>query len=390
MPPSTIHDPVYLDANATTSPDPEVIEAMLPWLYKKHGNPHSTNIHGSRAALAVDEAVFSIAKLINCSPSELILTSGATESNNLALAGLLTGKNSPSKLVHSTIDHRSVQEIARYISGRGIDVEVIPVNRFGMIDIERLAKAVESNKYHTKVVSVIHGNNEIGVIQNVAGISSVLKGKASVLHADATQTVGKVHIDVVSQGIDLMSFSSHKIYGPAGIGALFVSSPIKKFISPIMHGGGQQQRLRPGTIPVFLAVGFGKACEIARRRLDSDAKHVERLAADFCRKLTEMGVDIEIFETDFQRVPGLRSIRMIDIDASDVLERVCPSVSISSGSACSSREISVSHVLSAIGMSATGAREVLRFGFGRYSTDEDVNIAVRQVCEAVRLAKLCR
>jgi len=374
--------PIYLDCNASTQPDPAVVEAMLPWLGASCANPHAGHLAGQRAAKAVDTALQAIASLIGASPSDVIITSGATESNNLALQGVLSQNPNSSKFLHSAIEHKAVIEVGTHLRTRGVSVETISVDRHGRVEVEAARGVIESGCFGVNLVSVMHANNEVGTIQPIEEVSNLLRSKNGILHVDAAQTAGRLKIDVAAMGIDLLSLSSHKMYGPPGIGALYISPRIRKLVRPLFFGGGQQSGLRPGTLPVFLVSGFGKACEIAADRMERDALHTETLADSFCNFLGELGVNFKKFDCGGQNLPGLRSIRFMGIDADDVVMRVSPKLSISSGSACTWGSIHSSHVLLAAGFSDDEAREVVRIGFGRHSTTSDAHEAARLLADA--------
>lgn len=374
--------PIYLDCNASTQPDPEVVEAMLPWLGASYANPHAGHLAGQRAAKAVDTALQAIASLIGASPNDVVITSGATESNNLALQGLLSQNPISSRLLHSAIEHKAVIEVGTYLRTRGVSVETISVDGHGRIEIGAVREIIESGYFDINLVSIMHANNEIGTIQPIEEVSDVLRSKNGILHVDAAQTAGKLKIDVTAMGIDLLSLSSHKMYGPPGIGALYISPRIRKLVRPLFFGGGQQSGLRPGTLPVFLITGFGKACEIASGHMERDAVHTETLAESFCNFLGELVANFKVFDCGGRSLPGLRSIRFMGVDADDLVMRVSPKLSISSGSACTWGSIQRSHVLRATGFSDNEAREVVRIGFGRHSTPSDAYEAARLLADA--------
>jgi len=355
---------------------------MFPWLGATHANPHAGHLAGQRAAKAVDTALQSIASLIGASPSELVITSGATESNNLALQGVLSQNPNGSRLLHSSIEHKAVIEVGTHLSARGVSVETIPVDRHGRVEVEAATKIIESGRFDLNLASVMHANNEIGTIQPIEEISNLLRSKSGILHVDAAQTAGRLRIDVAAMGIDLLSLSSHKMYGPSGIGALYISPRVRKLMQPLFFGGGQQSGLRPGTLPVFLIAGFGKACEIVANSMERDALHTEVLADSFCNFLSEFGANFKTFDCGGPNLPGLRSIRFIGADADDLVMRASPKLSISSGSACTSGSIHRSHVLQASGFSDDEAREVVRIGFGRQSTTSEAYEAARILADA--------
>jgi len=379
---STMKPPIYLDSNASTQPDPEVVEAMLPWLGASHANPHAGHLAGQRAAKAIDTALQAIAGLIGASPSDVIITSGATESNNLALQGVLSKNPNSSRLLHSAIEHKAVIEVGTYLNTCGVSVETISVDKHGRVEVDAARKIIETGYFDVNLASIMHANNEIGTIQPIEEVSEVLRSKNGILHVDAAQTAGRLKIDVAAMGVDLLSLSSHKMYGPSGIGALYISPRIRRLIRPLLFGGGQQFGLRPGTLPVFLISGFGKACEIASDCMERDALHAETLANSFCNSLSAFGANFKTFDCGERNLPGLRSIRFIGADADDLVMRVSPKLSISSGSACTWGSIHRSHVLRAAGLSDDQAREVVRVGFGRHSTISDAHEAARLLADA--------
>lgn len=382
VPTITMKPPIYLDSNASTLPDPAVVEAMLPWLGAAHANPHAGHLAGQQAAKAVDAALLAIASLIGASPSDVVITSGATESNNLALQGVFSKKPKNARFLHSAIEHKAVVEVGSYLRTCGVSVDTISVDKHGRVNVEDARSIIESGCFDTNVVSVMHANNEIGTTQPVEEVSNILRSINGILHVDAAQTAGRLKIDVTEMGVDLLSLSSHKMYGPSGIGALYISPRIRKSVRPLFFGGGQQSGLRPGTLPVFLVAGFGKACEIAADRMGRDALHTETLAESFCNFLSELGVNFKTFDCDGRSLPGLRSIRFMGADADDLVMRVSPKLSISSGSACTWGSIHRSHVLRAAGFSDDQAREVVRVGFGRHSTISDAYEAARLLADA--------
>lgn len=380
--------PLYLDHNASTPPAPEVVEAMLPWLGTSHANPHAEHLAGRMAAAAVDIALEQIGALIAGDPHDLVITSGATESNNLALQGLLNGKASGFKLWHSAIEHKSVVEVARHLAASGLHVQQLPVNSFGNLRVDILRDALASESNVRPVLSVMHANNEIGTVQPISELRQLIAPASGILHVDASQSAGRLPINVESLGVDLLSMSAHKLYGPAGIGALYVAPHIRPLLRPIFFGGGQQDGLRPGTLPVFLAVGFGAACALAQRRMVQDGEKAEVVAKIFCERLQSLGVKFDVLGDPRHHLPGLRSLRLEDIDGDDLVIRLAHFLSFSTGSACSAGELRGSHVLSAIGLTSDEARSVIRIGFGRSSTVTDACNAAEVLDQAVKSCRL--
>lgn len=376
----------YLDHNASTPPLPEVVEAMLPWLRDGHANPHSEHVPGRRAAAAVERAKAFIGALVGVDGDDIVLTSGATESNNIVLQGYLRHHSERGALVHTTAEHKCVMEASAALAREGCEVRTVPVDALGRVDPRAVRAAVDASSSGRVLVSLIHANNEIGTVQSLAEVSQALQGSAAVFHSDAAQSVGRLPVDALGLGLDFLTFSSHKLGGPAGIGALFVAPDLRTTLRPLMHGGGQQDGLRPGTIPVFLAVGFGVACELAVRDRESTRAHAEEAAQAFLAELGAQSCSFEVLGDPRARLPGLRSIRFLGVDAREILDRIGPSVSASTGSACAAGELKPSHVLRAIGLREREAIEVVRFGFGRGMPTDDARAAARIVANACRIS----
>jgi len=379
-----INTPIYLDVNASTPPDPSAVAAMQAWLGATHANPHSAHLAGQKAAAAVDKAIVAFRKLINATSGEIIFTSGATESNNLALRGMISSDVMNARIICSAIEHKSVLEVVDQLKLTGATVEILAVDPIGNVATHDLEEKLVSATFGRTIVSIMHANNEIGTIQPISEISKLKDRADFVFHVDAAQSLGKLPINVDEMGVDLLSVSSHKIYGPAGIGALYISPKAKKHMRPIMHGGGQQNGMRPGTLPVFLIAGFGAACEKALQSMQADANNVEALVRHFCGRLTTLGVSFNVISQTGAALPGLLSIQFDGIEGDDLVLRVAPWLSISTGSACTSRELRSSHVLRALGYEEHEAKRVVRVGFGRFSTADDANRAAELIASAIK------
>lgn len=377
--------PIYLDHNASTPPAIEVVEAMLPWLGSAHSNPHSEHLHAHRAAAAVEDARTSIAELIGADAEDILFTSGATESNNLILQGLLTGRAERQVLAVSAIEHKSVLETANMLGHQGVEVITIPVDRFGKVDPAWIQERMLGiGPSETGVVSVMHANNEIGTLQPIVEISRVLRPTGAFFHSDVTQSFGKVPINVGQDEVDFMSISAHKIYGPSGIGAVYIAPGLRDRIRPIMFGGGQQHGLRPGTIPVFLAVGFGAASRLASKRIQTDAIHSGEIVEHFLSLLKANGLSHQVLGDPEKKLPGLVSLRLTGVDASALVSALGEDLCASTGSACTAGELHSSHVLRAIGLSEEQASEVIRLGFGRGTSIPDAERAALLLIQRVR------
>ncbi len=381
--------PLYLDYPSSSPPAEEVIEAMMPWLRLSHANPHAEHLHGRLAADALESARISIADLVGALSEEIFFTSGATESNNLALQGMFSSSQGLRVLAVSNIEHKSILEVARFLSTEGVVVESLPADPLGRISSSSIDIALASHTDAIKVAAIGHGNNEIGTVQDINAISRQVHKHNGLLHIDASQSVGKIALDVTASEIDTASISSHKIYGPSGIGALFVASDLRHSIRPMMYGGGQESGLRPGTVPVFLAVGFGAAAKIAARQMHEDQHHLTNLAEIFRSELSTQGIQYLLQGDPGSKLPSIISMRLPGINAADLLSVVASELSASTGAACMSGELRASHVLSAIGLNEQDASEVIRIGFGRETSTVDAKVAALVLKSGIKKI-LCR
>ena len=365
--------PAYLDYQSTTPLDPQVEAAMMPFLNKHFGNPHSINHqYGWDASDAVDRARAQVAALISCGDHEVIFTSGATESCNLAIRGVLRAcRSSRKKVITVQTEHPAVYNTVLDAKTSGFESVVLPVASDGLLDVEALERVLDEQ---TLLVSIMAVNNEIGVIQPIADIASRCRAVGAYFHTDATQAAGRIPIDVQRWGVDLLSISSHKVYGPKGVGALFVRDGVE--IEPIMTGGSQERGLRPGTVPTPLAVGFGKACEVAVHQLGDDTRHLTRLS-----ELLRSGIDrccpsARFFGHLEQRISGSFSIGFPAIPANQVIDAVSDDIAISTGSACASASVEPSRVLLSLGLTPRDASTAVRISFGRYTSENDIDTAL--------------
>ncbi len=381
--------PVYMDNHATTPVDPRVLEAMLPYLTEKFGNAASRNhSFGWEAEAAVDEARERIAHLINASsPKEVIFTSGATESDNLAIKGVAEFyRDKGNHIITCVTEHRAVLDSCKVLERRGYKVTYLPVDRYGFVDPGQLRAAITDS---TILISIMAANNEIGTIHPIKEIGRIVKERGILFHCDATQGVGRIPIDVGEMGIDLLSMSAHKIYGPKGIGVLYVRSKRPRVrLSPIIDGGGHENGMRSGTLNVPGIVGLGKACQIAGEELPQEAGRLaqlrERLKENIFSRLSEVYVNGH----PTQRLPGNMNISFAYVEGESLLMGL-KEIALSSGSACTSASLEPSHVLRAIGVKEDLAHTSLRFGLGRFNTEEEVDYTVRRVTEEVsRLRKM--
>ena len=374
-------EPVYLDYQASTPLDPRVREVMLPWFGEKFGNPHSNDhVHGWSAEEAVETARTEVASLIGARPREIIFTSGATEANNLAIKGVaraLRGKRD--HVLTCVTEHKCVLESCHRLEREGMRGTYLPVEQNGLLDLNRLEDALDEQ---TALVSIMAANNEIGVLQPMTDIAALCKKVGARLHSDAAQAVAKIPINVNKIGLDLLSISSHKIYGPMGIGALYIRQKPKVPIEPLMDGGGQERGLRSGTVPVPLTVGFGACCAIAAAELPKEAERLLQLRSRFFDRIKRALNDIHLHGDLEQRIPGNLNLSFANIDAQDLMMRLSR-VSVSTGSACSTATVQASHVLQSLGVEQRLLHNAIRVGFGRFTTEAEVDFAVDEIARAV-------
>lgn len=383
--------PIYLDNQSSTPVDPRVLEAMLPYFNEQFGNPHSeSHIYGHNAMAAIEAARGEVARLINADPREIVFTSGATESNNLALKGAayFARAHAAGKvrdhLITLTTEHKCVLESAAALKREGFAVSFLPVKPSGLVSIDRLAEAITDR---TLLISIMAAHNEIGVIQPLAEIGGLCRSRGVLFHTDAAQAFGKIPLDVEAMKIDLMSISGHKIYGPKGIGALYIRRRPRVRLLPLIDGGGQERGLRSGTLPTPLCVGLGRAAELARAEIREEGHRVQGLRDRLYAKLHRRVPDLELNGDLEHRLPGSLNVSFPGVTAPELIE-ACPSVAISTGSACTSASVEPSYVLRALGLPDERANASIRFGLGRFTTAADIDFAADAIGNAVnRLRK---
>ncbi|MGC2462147.1 MAG: aminotransferase class V-fold PLP-dependent enzyme [Steroidobacteraceae bacterium] len=374
--------PVYLDYAATSPADPRVAAAMSECLTRDgvFGNPSSMHQHGRLARECVEQARAQAAALIHVQPQQLVWTSGATESNNLAILGTARATAKRGRhLVTARTEHKSVLDPCHRLEHEGFQVTYLDTDHEGLIAPERVREALRDD---TVLVSIMHANNEIGVLQDIAAIAAICQERAVPLHVDAAQSAGKVAVDVARLRCDLLSFTAHKLYGPKGIGALYFAPARRASLQPLMFGGGQERGLRSGTLAVHQIVGFGVACELAAAAWPTDAERCERLRARLWLGLQALdGVLLNGHAT--RRVAGILNVSFIGIEGESLLMGLSE-LSLSTGSACTSDNDEPSYVLRALGRDTELAQSSLRFSFGRYSCEEDIDVAIAAVTREVR------
>jgi cysteine desulfurase len=377
---------IYLDYNATTPVDPRVLNEMLPYFCEEFGNPSSqSHSYGWIASKAVEKARKQVANLIGASPHEVIFTSGSTEASSLALLGFIDefDNHHPGHPIHaitSCVEHNAVFETFKHLQERGVEVDFLPVNKYGTIEMSTVEKAL---KPHTKLMSFIWANNEIGSLNPIKTLGKFAKSHDIVFHTDATQAVGKFSTHVLDEGIDLMSFSSHKIYGPKGVGALYVRAHNPRIqLKSQIRGGGQERGLRSGTLNVPGIVGFGTACELAQLEMQQESEKLSFYRHYFLQKVREFVSDVQLNGEPENRIPGHLSLTFPGVSMDLLLPRMS-SLAISTTSACASGSTESSHVLRGIGLTSTQASQTLRIGIGRMTTMEELDRAIAILKEAL-------
>ncbi|MCC2546656.1 IscS subfamily cysteine desulfurase [Hymenobacter sp. BT175] len=373
--------PIYLDNNATTPLDPRVLEAMMPYLTEVFGNAASRNHpFGWAAEEAVDYAREQIAQLIKCDPKEIIFTSGATESDNLGIKGVYEMYSQRGNhIITATTEHKAVLDTCKHIEKLGGRVTYLPVNEQGLISLEELEAAMTPQ---TILVTIMYGNNETGTIQPIREIAAIAHKHGALFMTDATQAVGKIPVDVIADGIDLMAFSAHKMYGPKGVGALYVrrKNPRVK-VTAQMDGGGHERGMRSGTLNVPGIVGLGKACEVCRLDMEADTQRISAMRDRLERELLTLE-ESYVNGSREHRLPHVTNISFKYVEGEGLMMGV-KDLAVSSGSACTSASLEPSYVLKALGLSDDLAHSSLRFGLSRFTTDEQIDFAIGHVKEAV-------
>jgi cysteine desulfurase len=367
------HLPIYMDYSATTPVDPRVVDKMIPYLREQFGNPASrSHQYGWDAERAVEEARENVAKLVNCDPREIIWTSGATESDNLAIKGAAHFYKSKGKhIITVKTEHKAVLDTCRELEREGFEVTYLDVKDDGLLDLDKFQAAIRPD---TILVSVMSVNNEIGVIQDVAAIGEITRAKGIIFHVDAAQATGKIEIDLQKQKVDLMSFSAHKTYGPKGIGALFVRRKPRIRIEAQMHGGGHERGMRSGTLATHQIVGMGEAFRIAREEMAVENERVRLLRDRLLNGLKEMEEVYVNGDMDI-RVPHNLNISFNFVEGESLIMAV-KDVAVSSGSACTSASLEPSYVLRALGRNDELAHSSIRFTVGRFTTEQDVDYVI--------------
>jgi cysteine desulfurase len=373
---------IYMDSNATTRTDPRVVEAMLPYFTERYGNASSlTHAFGREADEAVEQARAQVAALLGAHPREIVFTSGATESNNLALKGVAAMyRPKGDHLVTVATEHKAVLDPVRRLEREGSHVTILPVDTFGRVSVEQVAQALTPR---TILVSVMAANNEIGTLQPIREIRRLCKERGVLFHSDAAQAAGKMSLDVEEMGVDLLSVSAHKMYGPKGVGALYVRRRDPRVrLEPQMDGGGQERGLRSGTSNVPAIVGFGVACELCRQEMAGEARRLTELREQLRRGVQDELSDVTLNGHPTERLPGNLNLSFAGVKG-EALLMALRDVALSSGSACMTASVEPSYVLKALGLDDELAHASIRFGLGRFNTAEEVDAVIRDVVRVV-------
>jgi len=375
--------PIYLDNNSTTRTDPRVLEAMLPYFTENYGNAASRNhVFGWKAEEAVDQARLEVGSLIGADAKEIVFTSGATESNNLAIKGLAALQRSRGKhIVTCRTEHRSVLDPCRRLESQGFKVTYLRVNGFGLLNAAEVGEAITDETF---MVSIMMANNEVGTLQPIKDIGAVCKERRVLLHTDATQAAGKILIDVEAMNIDLLSLSAHKMYGPKGVGALYVRrrNPHVR-LEPLFDGGGHERGMRSGTLPVPNIVGFGTACSLCAEEMVGESQRLLSLRDRLLSGLMSNIDDCSLNGHPEQRLPGNLNVSFAHVQGEALLMSL-KNIAVSSGSACTSASVEPSYVLRAMGVPDDLAHSSIRFGLGRFNTEEEIDFTIKELTQQVR------
>jgi cysteine desulfurase len=367
--------PIYLDYNATTPHDPAVMAAMQPYLTEYFGNPSSSYLYGIQSKEAVENARKQVASLLHCDPSEIVFTSGGTESNNYALKGVAFHyRHKGNHIITTQIEHPAILEVCKYLEKNGFEITHVPVNEYGIVRVSDVEAAITSK---TILITVMHANNEVGSIQPIADIADLAKNRGILIHTDAAQSIGKIPTDIRSLGVDLLSIAGHKVYAPKGIGALYIRGGVK--LNAIIHGAGQEQRRRPGTENVLEIVGLGKACEIAKRDVKNNMLYLKEMRDRLHHTLKERIKNMIMNGHPDERLPNTLSVSFKGLDASAILSKIKDEVAASH-----SDTVEISHVLKAMNIPIDWARGTLRFSTGRMTTVIEIDHASEIIINAVQ------
>ena len=379
--------PIYMDNNSTTRVDPEVFKTMKPWFLEKYGNASSKDhSFGWEAEAAVEYARKQIGALINAEGSEIIFTSGATESINMAHCGIAESySNKGKRIITSAIEHSAVIDSLQALEKKGFEVIFLKVNSKGFIDMDQLKELIDNN---TLLVSIMTANNEIGIINDIEAIGNICKETNVLFHTDATQAIGKIPFDLKALNADLVSISGHKFYAPKGIGALYINKSKKIKLSPRSYGGGQEHGLRPGTLNVPAIVGIGKAAEICKIKMQNEYVKIKELRNKLLKGITDNFEDVRVNGSMDKRLPNNLNLCFKYVKAENIIMEM-RDIAVSTGAACTSASLKPNHVLKAIGLTGDEIKSSVRFGLGRFNTGEEVEYVINRVVETIHKLRSC-
>ena len=364
-------NPIYLDYNASTPVDPRVLDEMLPYLKNKYGNPSSSHPYGVALKAGIEQAREQVAALLGCKASEIIFTSGATESNNMVIKGIAKAAGKGKHFITSQIEHPAVLEPCRNLERFGYTVTYLPVDKYGMVNPADLEKAITPN---TALVTIMHSNNEVGTIQDIKALSRIASARNVLFHTDAAQSVGKVRVQVGDLGVDFMTIAGHKFYAPKGIGALYIKSG--RNLQPMMHGAGHERGLRPGTENAAFIVGLGAACMVASEIMDIEGPRQIKLGQRLFEGLKRAGLKVHLNGHPEKKLPNTWNISFEGFDSIAVMEALGRNIAVSPGAACHGSTVNASHVLVAMGRDPALARGAIRFSLGRETTEAEIDLVV--------------
>lgn len=371
--------PIYLDYNATTPIDPQVAEAMLPFIHEHFGNPSSSHLFGATAKKAVERARRQVAQMLHCESEEVIFTSGGSESNNYAIKGAaFANRHRGAHIITSAVEHPAVLEVCRYLEKKGFTVTYLPVDRYGLVSPEQVEEAITPL---TVLITIMHANNEVGTIEPIGRIAEIARRRGVLFHTDAAQSIGKIPVRVDELGVDLLSVAGHKLYAPKGIGALYIRSGTR--LEKLIHGADHERNRRAGTENTIEIVGLGEACQLVCRNLEDYARHMEAMRDRLERGISARFADIRVNGHPEMRLPNTASISFRGVEANTLISELTD-IALSAGAACHSVHVDVSSVLKAMNVPIGYAMGTIRFSVGRYTTPEEIDRAVDRVVEVAQ------
>lgn len=372
--------PIYLDYNATTPIDPQVAEAMLPFLYRHFGNPSSSHTFGATARKAVEKARRQVAETLRCGTDELIFTSGGTESNNFAIKGAARAyRHSGNHIITSSVEHPAVTKVCKYLERQGYEVTYLPVDEYGLVDLEQVEEAITPQ---TILVTIMHANNEVGTIEPIADIADIAHHHGILVHSDCAQSIGKIPVWVDELKVDLLSVAGHKLYAPKGIGVLYVRTGVK--LEKLIHGADHERNMRAGTENVMGIVGLGEACALINRDLAEHQEHLAKMRNRLEEGLRERFPEIRINGHPEKRLPNTASVSFPGLEANIILREIT-TVAASAGAACHSEGVEISSVLKAMHVPLEYAMGTIRFSTGRFTTAEEIDRAIGEISQVVEI-----